>query len=155
KGDVFGRTVMLDIAGSIRMDDMLSSPGRMHLYGPELCYLLHKNGVIVSSAWGGSGDLQIDGTFTMRRHVINLGTTDGSLASAHEVVGGIGFMGLGQSHGQLSYRTLDGFELINCSKDAPRVGYGPNDYPYTNLTLNSAIFPQPSGSQRVSLYFEP
>jgi len=35
--------------------------GRMHIYGEELLYLLNKNGVIVSTAWGGNGKLTVEG----------------------------------------------------------------------------------------------
>ena len=37
------------------------SPGRMHIHGEEILYLLHKSGVIISRAWGGTGNLHVDG----------------------------------------------------------------------------------------------
>lgn len=39
----------------------ISTTGRMHITGAELCYLLHKDGVIVGKEWGGSGNLTVEG----------------------------------------------------------------------------------------------
>ena len=40
---------------------VISAPGRLHVSGDELLFLLNKSGVIVSGAWGGSGTLETDG----------------------------------------------------------------------------------------------
>ena len=58
----------LDVNGDIQMGAArtFSSPGRMHITGDELLYLLHKNGVIVGKEWGGNGNLQVQGTLTAR-----------------------------------------------------------------------------------------
>lgn len=37
--------------------------GRMHIYGTERLYLLNRDGVIVSRAWGGTGNLTVEGSF--------------------------------------------------------------------------------------------
>jgi hypothetical protein len=37
----------------------------MHLYGPERGYLLHHDGVFVSKAWGGTGNLVVEGGIFM------------------------------------------------------------------------------------------
>jgi hypothetical protein len=39
----------------------ISSPGRLHISGDELLYLLNKSGVVVSKAWGGTGALTVEG----------------------------------------------------------------------------------------------
>ncbi|MFW9949793.1 MAG: hypothetical protein ACFFKA_06675 [Candidatus Thorarchaeota archaeon] len=39
----------------------IASQGRMHIMGPELLYLLNKDGVIVGKAWGGNGNLHVEG----------------------------------------------------------------------------------------------
>ena len=39
----------------------LNTTGRMHISGGETLYLLNKTGVIVSNAWGGNGNLNVDG----------------------------------------------------------------------------------------------
>ncbi|MBM2614002.1 hypothetical protein JIG36_00335 [Actinoplanes sp. LDG1-06] len=39
----------------------IASGGRMHIAGEELLYLLNRSGVIVSSAWGGNGNLTVEG----------------------------------------------------------------------------------------------
>ena len=38
---------------------------RLHIGGEELLFLLNKAGVIVSNAWGGNGNLQVDGALTV------------------------------------------------------------------------------------------
>jgi len=50
-----------------------TSPGRLHLSGPELLYLLNKNGVIVGKEWGGNGNLNVQGDTT-----VNGGVTVGN-----------------------------------------------------------------------------
>ena len=50
----------------INVDGILTSnhirnPGRMHLSGDELLYLLNKNGVIIGKEWGGNGNLSVQG----------------------------------------------------------------------------------------------
>jgi hypothetical protein len=49
----------------LTIDATLSSAGRMHLYGPELLYLLHRNGVIIGKEWGGNGNLQVQGDLSV------------------------------------------------------------------------------------------
>ena len=39
----------------------VASAGRMHLSGEEMLFLLNKQGVAVSGAWGGNGQLHVDG----------------------------------------------------------------------------------------------
>lgn len=39
----------------------INTDGRMHIFGAELLYLLNRNGVVVSNAWGGNGNLRVDG----------------------------------------------------------------------------------------------
>jgi large exoprotein involved in heme utilization and adhesion len=39
----------------------INSPGRMHISGEELLYLLNKSGVIVGKEWGGNGNLTVEG----------------------------------------------------------------------------------------------
>jgi hypothetical protein len=51
------------VGGGIQMGayQTLYSPGRMHINGEEILYLLNKSGVIVSKAWGGNGNLTVEG----------------------------------------------------------------------------------------------
>lgn len=42
----------------------IRSSGRLHVGGEELLYLLNKGGVSVSKAWGGNGDLNVEGNTT-------------------------------------------------------------------------------------------
>jgi len=53
----------LNVEGGINMaaGAVLYTPGRMHINGAELLYLLHKNGVIIGREWGGNGTLQVQG----------------------------------------------------------------------------------------------
>jgi hypothetical protein len=58
-------TRKLEVAGDISFGSActLYNPGRMHIHGEELLYLLNKGGVVVSRAWGGSGNLTVEGGF--------------------------------------------------------------------------------------------
>jgi hypothetical protein len=49
--------------GDIRLEGgrIFYSPGRLHVHGEELLWLLNKSGVIISRAWGGNGNLDVDG----------------------------------------------------------------------------------------------
>jgi len=51
----------LHVAGHIFVENSVYSPGRMHIHGEETLYLLNKSGTIVSTAWGGSGSLTVEG----------------------------------------------------------------------------------------------
>ena len=59
-------------AGNININgDVVTGKARMHLTGPELLYLLNKNGVIIGKEWdgnrsifGGNGGCEDDYTFT-------------------------------------------------------------------------------------------
>lgn len=58
----------LDVrSGDIRMDggQTISSTGRMHITGGERLYLLNASGVIVGREWGGTGNLQVQGSISM------------------------------------------------------------------------------------------
>ena len=41
----------------------ITGMGRMHIYGNEVLYILNKNGVNISKAWGGNGNLTVEGSF--------------------------------------------------------------------------------------------
>lgn len=51
--------------GDIELGGNLKVGGRMHITGDEACFLLHKSGTIISKAWGGNGNLTIEGTATV------------------------------------------------------------------------------------------
>jgi hypothetical protein len=53
----------LALAGGVTLPayGVISSPGRMHISGNELLYLLNTSGVIVGKEWGGTGDLTVEG----------------------------------------------------------------------------------------------
>lgn len=88
-----------------------------------------------------NGELKFTGnrSITTARGLLMMGTTDGSSAAASEVVGAIGFLGLGQSHGQLSYRVGFGFELVDRSGDGPNLAYTRDSKTYTDLKLRGII----------------
>ena len=55
----------LDVANTLTLTNgNIKTGGRMHISGEENLYLLNKGGVFVSSAWGGNGNLSVDGTLT-------------------------------------------------------------------------------------------
>jgi hypothetical protein len=50
-----GGDVLLEGGRTVR------AAGRFHITGDEILYLLNKSGVVVSRAWGGTGDLTVEG----------------------------------------------------------------------------------------------
>jgi len=50
-------------AGQLRMDagGTFFTPGRMHIHGSERLYMLNTGGAFVSKAWGGNGNLTVEG----------------------------------------------------------------------------------------------
>ena len=46
--------------------NVIKSGGRLHLSSGERTYLLPKNGVIISRAWGGSGNLNVEGNVNLK-----------------------------------------------------------------------------------------
>jgi hypothetical protein len=49
--------------GDLRLDGAhtIAAGGRLHVTGDETLFLLNRNGVVVSRAWGGTGDLTVEG----------------------------------------------------------------------------------------------
>jgi hypothetical protein len=65
-------TEALHVVGNIRADNLLlsnqavvSAPGRLHVTGEEILYLLNKSGVTIGKEWGGTGDLRVQGNTTI------------------------------------------------------------------------------------------
>ena len=69
-------TQKLDVNGNIRFNDVLSTPGRMHITGGEYLYMLNTNGAIVSKAWGGNGNMNIEGDSITAGDIISYGDTN-------------------------------------------------------------------------------
>ena len=70
-------TVVVNAELRLRPGGVVTSAGRMHITGGELLYLLNKDGVIVSKAWEGSGDLTVEGNLGTHGDLVvdgNLGT---------------------------------------------------------------------------------
>jgi hypothetical protein len=53
----------LDVAGNVKLPSggIAYSPGRLHINGEEILFLLNKGGTVVSRAWGGNGNLTVEG----------------------------------------------------------------------------------------------
>jgi hypothetical protein len=96
-------------------------------------YVLYSHGGN-ASLWNGADRLQMtpegnltllgNNSITTRRGMLMMGTTDNSIAAVNEVVGGIGFLGYGQSHGQFHYRasaSSGGFEFRDSSATVPNL----------------------------------
>jgi hypothetical protein len=81
----------------------------------------------------GAGNITTTGNLRMRKRLITLGTTDGGGAGVNEIVGGIGFMGTGQTHGELAYRAARGFEFVDTTRDGPHIPYNIGAYPYADI----------------------
>ena len=50
---------------SIPSDGQIYSPGRMHINGEQDLYILNKGTTVISKAWGGTGNLHIDGSLNL------------------------------------------------------------------------------------------
>jgi hypothetical protein len=64
----------ISIPGDIQFGSILRTPGRMHIDGGELLYLLNKNGVVVGKEWGGTGDLWVQGNLVVNGDIVYAGT---------------------------------------------------------------------------------
>jgi hypothetical protein len=53
----------VQVSGDIRLDGnrTISAPGRLHITGDELLYVLNRNGMVIGKEWGGTGDLEVQG----------------------------------------------------------------------------------------------
>ena len=58
-------------SGGISVGDTITGKGRLHVTGPELLYLLNKDGVIIGKDWGGNGNLQVQGSLCVGGVCIN------------------------------------------------------------------------------------
>jgi len=47
----------------------IEGQGRLHVSGPELLYILNKNGVVIGKEWGGNGNLHAQGVLSTDVHV--------------------------------------------------------------------------------------
>lgn len=54
---------IVSIAGGLNLGSgqTIYSPGRLHIAGEELLYLLNKSGVVIGKEWGGNGELTVQG----------------------------------------------------------------------------------------------
>jgi len=82
--------------------------------------------------------LSVFGDIMANQGMLLMGRADNSVATAGEVLGGIGFRGAGVQHGQLSFRAGAGFELVDRSADGPSLAYKSGTYPYADLRVRSA-----------------
>lgn len=58
-------TEKLDVNGNIKFQGTLLTNDRMHITGGEKLFILNKEGVNISKAWGGTGDLEVEGTISL------------------------------------------------------------------------------------------
>src|SRR6185369_3808472 len=47
----------------------ITAPGRLHIAGDENLFVLNKSGMIVSKAWGGNGNVHVEGNATVDGNV--------------------------------------------------------------------------------------
>lgn len=67
--------------------------------------------------------------------MLHLGSMEGAVVSAGQVVTALGFWGPGVQHAQLSFRAGKGFELVDRSADGPNLGYAEGSKPYADLAV--------------------
>ncbi|MEU2613909.1 hypothetical protein ABZ570_20330 [Micromonospora sp. NPDC007271] len=65
--------------------------------------------------------------------MLHLGSMEGTLVSAGQVVTALGFWGPGVQHAQLSFRAGKGFELVDRSGDGPNLAYAEGSKPFADL----------------------
>jgi hypothetical protein len=65
--------------------------------------------------------------------MLHLGSMEGTLVSAGQVVTALGFWGPGVQHAQLSFRAGKGLELVDRSADGPSLSYAEGSKPYADL----------------------
>lgn len=66
-----------------------------------------------------------------------LGGINGTQYQRDQVVAGLGFLGWGVQHGQLSFRAGRGFELVDRSGGFPNLEYARNSQAYADLSLRT------------------
>ncbi|MGW0658320.1 hypothetical protein [Streptodolium elevatio] len=66
-----------------------------------------------------------------------LGGISGTQYQRDQVVAGLGFLGWGVQHGQLSFRAGRGFELVDRSGNFPNLDYGRGSQAYADLSLRT------------------
>ena len=90
------RTMPTLTVGNANQSDgaaQVRGPGRLHLMAEETLYLLAKSGVILSRAWGGTGDLNVEGSATVQSGLYvstNLTVTGPATVSGAATVAGAG-----------------------------------------------------------------
>lgn len=67
--------------------------------------------------------------------MLHVGSLEGALVSAGQVVSALGFWGPGVQHAQLSFRAGKGFELVDRSADGPNLAYTEGSKPYADLAV--------------------
>jgi hypothetical protein len=67
-----GRLSNLNVSGDIVLDGgrQIYAPGRLHISGDEVLYLLNRNGVVVGQAWGGNGNLLVEGEARINNRLV-------------------------------------------------------------------------------------
>ncbi len=76
----------MEVNGNIQFKDKIETKGRMHINGGEKLYLLNKDGVRVSTAWGGNGNLSVSNDLIVENDLIVDGQIKGKLWYSQEYV---------------------------------------------------------------------
>ena len=61
----------LTIPGTLKVTagQTIEGLGRLHMNGPELLYILNKNGMVIGKEWGGNGNLQVQGNLQVNENI--------------------------------------------------------------------------------------
>ena len=61
----------LTIPGTLKVTagQTIEGLGRLHMFGPELLYILNKSGVVIGKEWGGNGNLSVQGNLQVNESV--------------------------------------------------------------------------------------
>ena len=93
-----GTVSSLIVAGDLQLDPgrTIRAPGRLHVAGDELLYLLNRDGVVVGRGWGGNGNLLVEGEARINERLV--------LGAARSWI--VGFDG-GNANGYHWIKTID------------------------------------------------
>ena len=120
------------VTGELKVGAKLTVSGDLAVTGTTL-----SSGALTVGASAARQRLMVFGDAVVNRALILMGNTDGGVTTSGTVLGGLGFLGHGVQHGQLSFRAGSGFELVDRSVDSPTLDYPLDSRPYADLRIRN------------------
>ena len=130
----------LTIPGTLKITpgQTIEGQGRLHVTGPELLYILNKNGVVIGKEWGGNGNLNVQGNIYSNNGIGTDATTwNGWISGLFGVGGGKDRVVLGNLENQATVgshnQALDAWKTLRLQGDS------------INMVPNNGIVNFPNG----------